>query len=82
MTRLRLRIDRIVADSPGIDRQALERALRAELVRMVAASGSGTFDTGGTLPLVRATLAPAGGPLPARIAAAAIRAVAARSVTP
>ena len=43
---------------------------------------TGAFGAGGTLPLVRTTLAPTGGPLPARIAAAAVNAVAAKSVTP
>ena len=82
MTRIRLSIDRIVADGPAIDRQALEQALRAELARMLAAGGAGALGAAGSLPVLRATLARSAAPLPARIAATTLRAVAERSVAP
>jgi hypothetical protein len=45
--RITLRIDRIVADHPGLDRAALEQALRAEIGRLVTAEGPAAIGRGG-----------------------------------
>ena len=75
MTRVTLQIDRIVADGPGIERAALERAIRAELTQMATARGAGAFGTGRARPLVSATLQKGGGPLTTQVAAAVAKAV-------
>ncbi|WP_299844389.1 hypothetical protein [uncultured Paracoccus sp.] len=75
MTRVTLHIDRIVADGPGLDRAALERAIRAELTRMTATGGAGAFGAGHARPLVSATLQKGGGPLTKQVAAAMAKAV-------
>jgi hypothetical protein len=75
MTRVRITIDRIVADTPGLDRAALERAIRAEVTRTLASGGAGAFGSGGTRAEAGGALAPGTAPLPARVAAAAVRAV-------
>ncbi|AUH64199.1 hypothetical protein [Paracoccus zhejiangensis] len=75
MTRITLRIDRIVTDGPGLDRAALERAIRAELTRTAVTGGAGAFGAGRARPLVSATLQKGGGPLTAQVAAAVATAV-------
>jgi hypothetical protein len=75
MTRVRISIDRIVADTPGLGRGALARAIRAEVAQTLAAGGAEAFGRGGTRAGLSATLAPGKAPLPARIAAAAVKAV-------
>lgn len=78
MTRITLRIDRIVTDQPGIDRQAIERALRAELVRSLATHGPGVLGAGRDLRVVRASLGQSVDPVATRIAAATMRALSPR----
>ena len=75
MTRITLRIDRIVAEGAGLDRAALDRAIRAELTQMAATGGAGAFGKGPARPLVSATLQKSGGPLTAQVAAAVAKAV-------
>lgn len=75
MTKINISIDRIVLDRPGLDRGAVEQALRAELTRAVATDGAGAFGAGGSRSQVGAALTPGAGPLSARIAAAAVKAV-------
>lgn len=75
MTRLTIRIDRIVADRPGLDRAALEQALAAEFGRRLAAEGAGAFGAGGLRSRLGVTLSPGRGSLPARIASAVAKGV-------
>lgn len=75
MTRLTIRIDRIVADRPGLDRAALEQALAAEFGRRIAAEGAAACGAGGLRSQVGVTLSAGREPLPARIASAVAKAV-------
>lgn len=75
MTRIRLRIDRIVTDQPGIDRLGIERALRAELARSLATHGTGVLGPGRDLPVVRESLGQSVDPVATRIAVATMRAL-------
>lgn len=73
--RITLRIDRIVAHRSGLDRAALEKALRQEVKRTLSAGGVEALGQGGYRPRVRATLPEGKGAPAARVASAAIGAV-------
>ena len=73
--RIALSIDRITCDRPGLDRAALEAALRREVSRHVAEGGVGALGPGGARTQARVTLAPGKGPIAGRVAAAAVKAV-------
>jgi hypothetical protein len=75
MTRINLRIDRVVSDRPGLDRAALEQALRLEIARTVAGQGIAALGRSRDRPLIRADLPRGNGPLAPRVAAAALKAV-------
>jgi len=75
MSRITLRIDRIVSAGPGLDRALLEAALRREIAELVAREGVGVLGQGGHRQRVQADLSPDPGALAPRVAAAAIKAV-------
>jgi len=73
--RIALRIDRIVAHRPGLDRAALEAALRQEVEHALSTGGAEAFGQGGYRPRVRATLPEDKSALSVRVASAAIGAL-------
>lgn len=75
MTRVRLRIDRITIDQPGLDRAALETEMRHEIGRLLSEQGTDALGSGGYRAQVRADLPAGTGTLTARVAAATAKAV-------
>ena len=73
--RIKLRIDRIVTDRPGLDGAALSRALQAEVERILAEHGPDGFGTGRNLAFGRQSVAPGQQPRAARVAQATLAAV-------
>lgn len=75
MTRIRLQIDQIVTDQPGLDRRAIEQALRAELARLIEQQGAGVLGPGRAQPVIRERLAASRDPAATQIATATLRAL-------
>ena len=71
MTRIRLKIGRVTSQARGIDRAALETALRDELRKSI---GSGAM-TSSVRGLATADVTPGQGGLAPRVAQAAVKAV-------
>ena len=72
--RIRLRIDRITIDRPGLDRHTLEAALHREISRLVAGHGIGAFGSGASRDRAQAEAATGGGSLAERVASATVKA--------
>lgn len=66
--RVTLRIDRIIADRPGIDRAALAAALHAQITARLAAGGVAALGRGGARAAQAARLPLGSGPVAARLA--------------
>lgn len=75
MSRITLRVDRIVCDRPGLDRAVLEQALRKEIAGLVAGQRIAALGQARNRPWVRTDMPAGNGPLAPRVAAAAIKAV-------
>jgi hypothetical protein len=75
MTRVRLRVDRVFCDRPGLDRAALEQALRREIAGLVAGQGIAALGQARERPRVHADMPGGSGPLIPRAAAAIVKAV-------
>lgn len=73
--KISLRIDRIVTETPGFSRAALEVALHQALNAHYAAHGAAGFGQGGSRAQVRGDMASGRGPLSGRVAAAVVKAV-------
>lgn len=73
MTRICLRIDHVTADTPGLERRALEDALRAEIARHTASGSPQAFGQGRYRPVARAQLPSGNAPLAGRVAEATLK---------
>ena len=72
--RIRLRIDRITIDRPGLDGNVLEAALHREISRLVADHGIAAFGSGARRDHAQAEVATGSGPLAERVASATVKA--------
>ena len=75
MTRITLRIDQIVSDRPGLDRAALEAALRREVGQLVARDGTAALGKNSYRQHVQTGLPAGKSGLASRVATAAVRTV-------
>jgi hypothetical protein len=73
--RVTLSIDRITTDRPGLDRTALEAALRDEVRRLIAGPEAAALHLGSSRAELRTDLPPVKGTLSSRVATATINAV-------
>ena len=73
--KIRLHIGEIVSDTPGLSRRDLTAALEAEISARIAAHGPQAFGPGGARAHAGAEVSPNKQDLPARVAAATVKAV-------
>jgi hypothetical protein len=74
-SKITLRIDRVVTDQPGLSRTDLNAALHQEITRLVSERGLATFGQSTSLAASRGTVSNGKATLPARVAAATLKAV-------
>lgn len=77
--RVTLRIDRITSDRPGIDRAALEAALRQQIAARIAGGGMAALGPAGDRGVQGASLPAGPSPMPARLARAVLQGVTRRT---